>query len=178
MKLSALIRTTQSAMVQSSITQTLQSAFPGLVVSRVTTLDQLRTDSTTNQRSTAFLLALFAILGLALAIVGVHGVIAHRAAQRTRELGIRIALGATPTNLLTLVLKETILVSLAGSLTGVFAAYALSKYLNSLLFGITIHDPLAFTLSPLTLFLAATIAAAWPAFRVLGTDPALTLRHD
>jgi len=149
-----------------------------MVVSRVSTLDQLRTDSTTNQRSTAFLLALFRTLGLALAIVGVHGVIAHRAAQRTRELGIRIALGATPTNLLTLVLKETIPVSLAGSLTGVFAAYTLSKYLNSLLFGITIHDPLAFTLSPLALFLAATIAAAWPAFRVLRTDPALSLRHD
>lgn len=178
MRLSALIRTTQPASVQAAITPALQSTFPGLVVSRVSTLDQIRTDSTTNQRSTALLLALFAILGLTLAIVGVHGVIAHRATQRSRELGIRIALGATPTNLLTLVLKETILVSIAGALTGVFAAYTLSQYLNSLIFGITIHDPLAFTLSPLMLFVAATLAATWPALLALHTNPALTLRHD
>jgi predicted permease len=178
LQLSSMIRTSQPGNIQASITPMLQSTFPGLVVSSIATLDQLRSESTTSQRSTALLLALFAILGLALAIVGVHGVISHRAAQRTRELGIRLALGATPSNLLTLVLKETILVSLAGALTGVFAAYTLSQYLNSLLFGITVHDPLAFMLSPIALFLAATLAATWPALRVLHTDPALTLRHD
>ena len=104
--------------------------------------------------------------------------IAHRAAQRTRELGIRMALGASSSSLVTLVLRETVLVSLAGTLAGVLAAYAFSRFLNSLLFGVTTHDPLAFTLSPLVLLIAATLAAALPAARVLRTDPALSLRQD
>ena len=178
LRLTALLRTSQPATTQAALVQSLRPAFPDVVISRVATLDQVRASSTTSQRSTAWLLALFAALGLSLAIAGVHGVIAHRAAQRTRELGIRMALGANSSSLLALVLRETVLVSLAGTLTGVLAAYAISRFLNSLLFGVTNHDPLAFTLSPLVLLVAATLAAALPAARVLRTDPALSLSRD
>jgi predicted permease len=158
--------------------QALKQRYPDLVIANVQTLGELRAASVAGQRSTATLLALLAALGLLLGIAGVHGVVAHRAAQRTKELGIRLALGATPLQLLRTVLQETILVALAGAALGVALAYPASAYLQSLVYGITVHDPLSFALSPLALFATAILAAAIPAFRATRTDPVSTLRQD
>ncbi|MFN9296738.1 MAG: ADOP family duplicated permease [Acidobacteriota bacterium] len=156
----------------------LKQRYPGIAVSNITTLGALRDNSIESQRSTATLLTLFAALGLILGIAGVHGVIAHRAAQRTKEIGIRMALGAPPWQLVRMVLSETFLASTLGTTFGVAVAWLLSRYLKTLLYGVTIHDPLAFILSPAILILAATIAATIPAIRATRTDPALTLRQD
>ena len=177
-QLTALIQSSQPQSTAAAVATKLRPTFPELVLSRIASLDEIRTRSVTDQRSTAWLLALFAALGLTLAVIGVHGVIAHRAAQRTKEFGIRLALGARPTTLIAMVVQETFLVSLVGVAIGVAAAYTLSRYLGSLLFGVTTHDPLAFTLSPLILLLAAILAATVPALRVFHTDPALILRQD
>jgi putative ABC transport system permease protein len=158
--------------------QALKQRYPDLVIANVQTLGQLRAASVAGQRSTATLLALFAASGLLLGIAGVHGVVAHRAAQRTKELGIRLALGATPLQLLRTVLQETVLVALAGAALGVALAYPTSAYLQSLVYGITAHDPLFFALSPLLLCATALAVAAVPALRATRTDPATTLRQD
>jgi predicted permease len=157
---------------------TLAARYPDLVISRTTTIAGLRAESVADQRSTATLLGLFATLGLILGVAGVHGVISHRAAQRTREIGIRIALGATGGSVVRMVTAEAFWVSTLGVLCGVMAAAALSKYLRSFLYGVTIHDPLSFALSPLALLLTATLAAALPAWRASRTDPSVTLRQQ
>jgi ABC-type antimicrobial peptide transport system permease subunit len=131
-----------------------------------------------DQRSTAWLLALFAALGLTLGIAGVHGVISHRAAQRTREIGIRMAMGASAGSVVGMVLRETFRVSVVGALAGAAAAYGLSRYLQSLLFGVTAHDAVTFVLCPAVLLSAAVLAAAIPGWRASRTDPALTLREE
>jgi ABC-type antimicrobial peptide transport system permease subunit len=147
-------------------------------VSRVAVLDAIRTESIVDQRSTAWLLALLAGLGLVLGLIGIHGVVSHRAAQRTREIGIRVALGATKGKVIGMVLRETLLVSLIGLAVGVAAALVLSKYLQSLLFGITSYDIVAFAMCPTALLTVALLAATLPAIRASQTDPALTLREE
>jgi predicted permease len=156
----------------------LRRAYPDIVISDVQTLRELRAASVAGQRSTATLLGLFAGLGLLLGITGVHGVVAHRAAQRTKELGIRLALGATPGRLIQTVLQETALVAIGGAGLGVALAYPASAYLQSLIYGIPIHDPLSFALSPLILMATALAAAAAPALRAVRHDPVSALRQD
>jgi ABC-type antimicrobial peptide transport system permease subunit len=124
------------------------------------------------------LLGLFAVLGLLLGIAGVYGVISHRAQQRTREMGIRLALGASANQVVGMVLQETLLVSFLGAATGVLAAFGLSRFLSSLLFGVTARDVTTLTICPLVLLTAALLAAAVPAQRASRTDPALTLREE
>lgn len=156
----------------------LHAQYPDIVISQVATLREVRAESVADQRSTAALLGLFAVLGLVLGIAGVHGVIAHRAAQRTREIGIRLALGATAPQVVRMVTGETLAVSILGIGIGAFAAWGLSRYLKTLVFGISTHDPLAFTLSPILLLVAAMIAAAVPAWKATRTDPSITLRSQ
>ena len=156
----------------------IQHRFSDVVVSRVAPLEGIRSESIVDQRSSAWLLALVAALGLALGIIGVHGFISHRAAQRTREIGIRIAMGATTGAVVRMVIREALLVSLAGCIIGVAVAFGLSRFLQSLLFGITQHDTAAFAVFPAILFTAALLAAAILGWRAAQTDPAVTLRQE
>lgn len=164
--------------VEGRLAGLVRARFPDVVVSRVASLEQIRGESLTDQRSTAWLLELLAGLGLALGVAGVYGVISHRASQRTREIGIRMAMGASAARVVGMVLKETVWVSVLGAVMGMAAAYGLSRFLGSLLFGITTHDTVAFVVCPLVLLVAAVVAAAIPAMRASRTDAAMTLRGD
>lgn len=177
-QLTMLVESAQPQATATGIPAAVQQRFSGVVVSRVASLQGLRSESVADQRSTAWLLALFAGLGLVLGVAGVYGVISHRVAQRTREIGIRIALGASASGVLGMVLRETLLVSLAGCAAGVAAAFGLSRFLRSLLFGVTTHDTLAYAICPIVLLTAALLAAALPGFRASRTDPAVTLREE
>ena len=177
-ELTALVESTQPQSVPAAFAATLGDNFAGVTLSRLQTLEETRSDSVAAERSTALLLATFAALGLLLGVAGVYGVIAHRAAQRTREIGIRLALGASAAHVITLVVHETLFASLAGCTAGVGAAFALSHLLASLLFGITNHDPVAFVTAPVVLLLAAFLAALLPGLRASRVDPALTLRQE
>ena len=170
----------ESSQPQAPVTwqASLHQRFPDIVISHVKSLAAIRTDSVSNQRSTALLLGLFAVLGLLLGIAGVYGVISHRAQQRTREMGIRLALGASANQVVGMVLQETLLVSFLGAATGVLAAFGLSRFLSSLLFGVTARDVTTLTICPLVLLTAALLAAAVPAQRASRTDPALTFREE
>ena len=161
-----------------SLVDAVRRQFPDVVLSHVRSLEGIRSESIADQRSTAWLLTLFAALGLLLGVAGVYGVISHRAAQRTREIGIRIALGASSGRVAAMILIETLSISVAGTGVGVLISFGLSRFLGSLLFGVTTHDSTTLLMAPLALLTAALLSAAVPGVRAARTDPAVTLRED
>jgi|SRR5687767_8988154 len=154
-----------------------------VVISGLASIRGVRDASVSDRRSTAWLLSLLAGLGLLLGIVGVHGVgvhgvLAQRAAQRTREIGIRIALGATSAEIASVVFREALLVGVAGSAIGVVAALGLSRFLRSLLFGVGESDVIAYLSGPAVLIATVLFAAALPAFGATRVDPVKILRSE
>jgi predicted permease len=156
----------------------IRKRFPDVVVSGLQSISEVRDASVSNRRSTAWLLSLLAGLGLMLGVVGVYGVLTQRAAQRTREMGIRIALGASARGIAALVLREALLIGVTGSLIGVLAALGLSRFLRTLLFGVAANDPVAYFSGPAILVATALIAAGVPAYRASRVDPVQTLRSE
>jgi ABC-type antimicrobial peptide transport system permease subunit len=124
------------------------------------------------------LLSFFALTGLAMAVIGLYGVMAFRAAQRTQEIGVRMALGARRPDILRLILVEGARLILAGTSIGLVAALALSRVLKSLLFSIGPRDPLSYTAVTVTLATVALIATLLPARRAASVDPSEALRAE
>jgi predicted permease len=151
---------------------------PDQPITDMRTLDQVIYDSLTSRRLSLILLGLFATVALLLSMVGLYGVTAYSVAQRTRELGLRIALGAHPGEVLRLVLKEAALLSAIGVGLGIVAAFAFSRSMASLLFGINSTDPLTFVGVSLGLALIALIAAYLPGRRATRVNPMVALRAD
>ncbi|HYB94509.1 MAG TPA: ABC transporter permease [Vicinamibacterales bacterium] len=129
-------------------------------------------------RLLGFLLTVFAATGLALGLVGVYGVVAYRVRQREREIGVRLALGATPSSMATSVVAQGAVYAIAGVALGVPAALLLSRVLGSLVFGVTTHDPLTFILLPLAIVLVTAAACVLPARRAARVDPVVAIRQD
>ncbi|HSR43388.1 MAG TPA: ADOP family duplicated permease, partial [Longimicrobiales bacterium] len=123
------------------------------------------------QRFAALLIGLFGVLGLALACIGVYGVLAHHVARRTRELGIRVALGADARTVLAMVVRRGALLSVGGLAVGLAGAALLTRFLRSLLYGVSPLDATAFIAAPLALCLVALLAGVIPARRALAVDP-------
>lgn len=134
--------------------------------------------SSSQQRFLALLLALFAGLALVLAAIGIYSVIAYSVAQRTREIGIRMALGAGWRDVTGMVLREGAGVTLGGVAAGLAGAWALTRFLASLLYGVHPTDPLTFALVPLLLVLVALAACYVPARRAAKVDPMVALRYE
>jgi putative ABC transport system permease protein len=141
-------------------------------------LAEVVTGSSSQQRFLALLLGLFAGLALVLAVVGIYGVIAYSVAQRTHELGIRIALGAGRRDLLRMVLGEGLLMAAAGVVVGLGGAWGLSRFVSSLFYGVRPNDPLTFAAVPLVLLLVALFACYIPARRATKVDPMVALRYE
>jgi putative ABC transport system permease protein len=144
----------------------------------VRSVEAILADAQANRRFTTLLLGLFSIVALALAAIGIYGVIAYSTAQRVQEIGIRMALGATRTNVLTSVLKEALMIGVAGLALGTAAALALTRFLSGLLFGVGARDPMTFVALPLGLLLVAVVAALIPAARAVRVSPLVALRGD
>jgi predicted permease len=151
---------------------------PQLVISEMRTLDDQINRSVSDERLLAFLSVGFAALATLLAVVGLYGVLAFVVARRTREIGIRIALGAQRRSVIRLVANEMGLVVLCGLAVGVAAAYAGGRYVENQLFGVRAADPLVFCTVPAVLLAAAALATAIPAFRVSRIDAMSALRHE
>jgi putative ABC transport system permease protein len=130
------------------------------------------------QRIAASTLAVFGIIGLLLAVVGIYGLVAFTVAQRTREIGVRMAMGADRRHVVGLFLRHGAKLLLAGSGIGIVLAAVAGRLLTSLLYGTSPTDPLTFTLVPLVLAAAALVAAYLPARRASRLDPSVVLRSD
>jgi len=124
------------------------------------------------------LVGAFAILSLILAVVGVFGVLAYSVQQRTREFGVRIALGASATSVLRLVIASAGSVIGTGVAIGMVAAAALSRSISTFLFGVKPIDPMTFLLVPMVLIATAAIAVAAPAWRASRVDPVVAFRNE
>jgi predicted permease len=151
---------------------------PNLVISDMRTLDDQLNQRLMNERMLSLLSSGFALLATLLAVVGLYGVLAFVVARRTREVGIRIALGAGRGGIVGLVLREMLLVFAIGLAAGVGAAIFGSRYVQSLLFGVARLDPAVFTISTMALIAAALAAALVPAWRATRIDPIKALRTD
>jgi len=142
------------------------------------TLTTIETQATSRPRFRAVLVGAFALLALTLALVGVFGVLAYSVQQRTREFGVRIALGASAANVLRLVLSSAGGVIGTGVAIGLIAAAVLSRSISTFLFGVQPLDPTTFVLVPLVLIGTATIAVAAPAWRAARVDPVVAFRNE
>jgi predicted permease len=149
-----------------------------LPVSDVMTMAQRIANSTSRTRFIAVLLVLFAGLALVLAVTGLYGLIAYSVAQRTREIGIRMALGAPSSQVLRLTLRQGMWLVAIGGAVGVAAALALTRLMQSLLYEVSAADPLTFAAVALLLALAALLACYIPARRAARIDPMVALRYE
>ena len=149
-----------------------------LGVTKVRTMDQVARESIAEPRFRARLLGAFAMLTLVLSAIGVFGVLAFSVAQRTREFGVRMALGAQTRDVFRLVLGRSAKIALIGAATGTIGAAMLARSLTSLLFGVQPLDPITFVSAPLLLVLVALTASSIPAIHAARTDPAVALRQE
>jgi len=134
--------------------------------------------SLARRRFAMLLLGLFAALALALATIGIYGVMAYLVNQGAREIGIRIALGATQRNILNLIVRKGMALAFSGVLIGLAAAFALTRLMRTLLFGINSSDPVTFLAIALLLAAVAFLASYIPARRAARIDPMLSLRSE
>jgi putative ABC transport system permease protein len=162
----------------SSVEQTIHSIDKDLPVFNARSMEQLLGNSTAQQRLTMILLASFAVLALTLAAVGVYGVMSYVVAQRTQEIGIRMALGAKSSDVLNLVIRQGMIPVLIGVAVGTAAAFALTRLMTSLLFGVSATDPKTFVIVPVILIGVALGACFVPARRATKVDPMIALRHE
>jgi putative ABC transport system permease protein len=144
----------------------------------VVTLEKLAADATARGRFGAFLLGAFAALAFVLSVIGVYGVMAYAVSGRTREIGVRMALGARPRDVLGLVMGDGAVLVAAGVAAGLAAAYAAARVLTGLLFGVEVGDPAVFAVAPAVLAAAALFACYVPARRASRVDPMEALRHE
>ena len=166
------------AAVVSSIRRELQAIDPQMPLFRVTTLERELALTLTQPRFQAVLLAVFAGIALLLATIGIYGVTSHAVGQRTQEVGIRMAMGAARRDVLWLMLLQHLRPALAGLVLGLAGAAALSRSLQSLLFGVGATDPATFSLVALTLLAVAALACWIPARRATRVDPVIALRNE
>jgi ABC-type antimicrobial peptide transport system permease subunit len=151
---------------------------PELPLSNVQTLEEIVSASTASRRFTVILLGAFAALALVLAMVGIYGVTSYAVSRQTAEIGVRMALGASRRRVLTLVLRQAMRPVVVGIVVGLAAAFALSRLLASLLFGVSARDPLTYVAVSLLLAATAAIACLAPVRQALRIDIVSALRAE
>jgi predicted permease len=166
------------AALMTSATTVIHALDPDLPIYRMQTMEQRVEESLARRRFAMSLLALFASVAMVLASVGIGSVMAYLVAQGTRELGIRLALGATPRGLVLLVLHQAVSVTVVGAALGLAAAWVLSGTVSHMLFGVDATDPLTFVIMTLIPIGVGALASVVPARRASRVDPLTSLRHE
>jgi len=176
---SLVVRTrTEPAAQTATVRGVLRSIDANVPVFNIQTVEQLLYDSLGSRRFNMFLLGSFAGVALLLASVGLFGVMAYLVSQRTREIGVRLALGARPRDVFRLVIGRGMLLALVGAVVGAAGAFGLARFLETLLFQIRPTDPLTFTVAPALLLGVALLACYIPARRAMKVDPMVALRCE
>jgi predicted permease len=164
--------------VMSAVRRAVAEIDPREVVYNVQTMDEVVSHSFAARRLSMILLGVFAALALVLACVGIYGVISYLVGQRTREIGVRMALGAQPGDVLRLVIEHGARMALIGVAVGLVAALGLTRLMTNQLFGVSPRDPLTFAGVALLLIIVAVAACYIPARRAMRVDPVVSLRHE
>jgi ABC-type antimicrobial peptide transport system permease subunit len=166
----------QPTSVVSAIREQLGQMDPTIPMANVRTMEDRTRDARAPMAFTMLMLAIAAGVGLLLGAIGLYGVVSYVTAQRTREIGVRLALGAESGSVRAMIVRQGMMVTLAGLLLGLVGAYALSRFMGALLFQVDADDPVTFAAVAVVLLLVS-LAATWiPAMRAAGTDPVRALR--
>jgi putative ABC transport system permease protein len=173
------IRTTGDPLkLVNSVREAVRAVDPDQPISNVAVLSDLLGEEAAQRQMGMVLLSGFAVLALILASLGIYGVLAYFVAQHRNEIGVRLALGATPQRMLLLVIRKGMGLTLVGIAFGVFASFALTRLMRSLLFGVGANDPLTFVAVPLVLLVVSLLACWIPARRAAKVDPMAALRYE
>ncbi|MGA3042160.1 MAG: ABC transporter permease [Bryobacteraceae bacterium] len=166
------------AAAASAVRREILKLDPEQPISNVRTMQTVLSDSLMLRRVSMMLLAVFASLALMLATVGIYGLTAYSVSRRTHEIGLRVALGASQSHILRLVVGRGLVTSLIGAGIGVAAAFALTRGLSAMLYGVTATDPLVFAGVPLLLIAVSVLASYVPARKATRIDPLVALRYE
>ena len=178
-QMNVVLRTTlPMASVAQIVRRTMRELDPSLPIIQLRTMDAVIEDSVSRQRFLSQLLSIFALVALLLAAIGTYGILAYMVNERTREIGIRMALGAARSNVLAMVLSQGFVVAAIGIGLGLVGAFALSRLAASLLFGVSPADPLTFGVVAGIIALVAFVACVVPARRATRVDPLVAMRAD
>jgi putative ABC transport system permease protein len=161
-----------------AVRQIIREVDPDQPISNIATMSEVLGVEAEQRRMGMIMLAAFAGLALLLASLGIYGVLAYFVTQHTREIGVRIALGANRSNILALVLKKGMGLTLLGVAIGLAASFVLTRLMSSLLFGVKAFDPLTFVVVPVLLATVALVACWIPARRATKVDPMIALRYE
>jgi putative ABC transport system permease protein len=174
----ALRTSLDPATLSPSVQREILGLDPDRPVFRVRAMEQLLADSIARRKFSMLLLAIFAAAALVLASIGVYGVISYAVAQRSHEMGIRIALGASRTSVLKLVMSQSLTLALIGTAIGLAGSFWLTRLISTLLFDVEAHDPATFAIVPGFLVAVALAAGYIPARRATRVDPMIVLRYE
>jgi putative ABC transport system permease protein len=172
------IRTTGEVSIASALRGVVASVDPTVAVSSIKPLDGIIASATAPARFRTALFAAFALIGLAIASMGLYGIVAYSMSQRTAEIGVRVALGAGTRDVMSLVLREGVAIAAAGVAIGLPAAYATSRTFAALLFSVKPTDALTYIASAAGLIAVALAASYAPARRAARVDPIVALRAE
>jgi len=173
------VRTTGDPLkLVNSVREVVRAVDPDQPISNVALLSDLLGEEAAQRQMGMILLSAFAVLALILASLGIYGVLAYFVAQHRNEIGVRLALGATPLKMLWLVIRKGMGLTLVGVVIGVFASFGLTRLMRSLLFGVGTTDPLTFAAVPLVLLVVSLLACWIPARRAAKVDPIAALRYE
>jgi putative ABC transport system permease protein len=174
-----IVRTTGDPLsLVAAVREQIHAVDPDQPISNIATMGEVLTERTGARRLGMILLMMFAGLALLLASLGIYGVLSFFVAQQTREIGIRLALGAQLRDILRLVMKKGMGAALLGVAIGLVAAFALTRLMASLLFGVSATDPITFAAIALVLTGIALLACYIPARRATKVDPLVALRYE
>jgi putative ABC transport system permease protein len=177
--LTLVVRTKQDPLnLVAQVRQQVQNVDPDQAVSNIASMDQVLSNSVASRRFTAVLLGILAAIGLLLASVGVYGILSYGVSQRTREIGIRMALGAAQRDVLSLIVGQGLKLLMLGLGAGMLAALVLTRLMSGLLFGVSASDPVTFSSIALFLGAVALVACYLPARQAARVDPMVALRHE